>query len=91
MLLYCLRLAVVPALCIGLLASCNTGSTNGGSNTDLPAEIGAIMSKPRYASAKSEWNLVVMDAKTGEMIYALEPDRLSFTGSVRKLFPLVWP
>ena len=86
MLLHCLRVTTVPVLCISLLASCNGSSTDSGGNTSLPAEISAIMSKSRYASAKSQWTMVVMDARTGEVIYALEPDRLSFTGSVRKLF-----
>ena len=44
------------------------------------------MAKTRYASASSKWSLVVMDAKTGALVYALDPDRLAFTGSVRKLF-----
>ena len=52
----------------------------------VPADIAGIMAKPRYAAANSKWSLVVMDAKTGELVYALEPDRLSLTGSVRKLF-----
>ncbi len=42
------------------------------------------MHQPRYA--KASWSLLVTDLKTGHDIYALAPDRLAFTGSVRKLF-----
>jgi PBP4 family serine-type D-alanyl-D-alanine carboxypeptidase len=52
--------------------------------TTLPASISSIMQQPRYA--KASWNLLVSDLKTGKTIYELNPDRLAFTGSVRKLF-----
>jgi D-alanyl-D-alanine carboxypeptidase/D-alanyl-D-alanine-endopeptidase (penicillin-binding protein 4) len=44
----------------------------------------SVMAKPRYAHAS--WNLLVTDLATGKTVYALNPDRLAFTGSVRKLF-----
>jgi len=50
----------------------------------LPAAIWAIMDKPRYAGAR--WSLLVADVDSGRTIYALDPDRMSFTGSTRKLF-----
>ncbi|HEY4168505.1 MAG TPA: D-alanyl-D-alanine carboxypeptidase [Reyranella sp.] len=52
----------------------------------LPAAISDIMAKPRYAAAKSKWSLVVLDAQTGAPVYMQDPDRLSLTGSVRKMF-----
>jgi D-alanyl-D-alanine carboxypeptidase len=77
------RIAAAAA-CAFLLASC--GGSPGNGESGLPASIAAVMAKQRYIEAASKWSLVVMDAKTGEVVYALDPDRLSFTGSVRKLF-----
>lgn len=53
---------------------------------DLPADIKAIMAKPRYADAT--WSLLVTDVETGESFYALNADQLSLTGSTRKLFSI---
>jgi PBP4 family serine-type D-alanyl-D-alanine carboxypeptidase len=53
-------------------------------SASLPDAITAVMHKPRYAHAS--WSLLVTDLHTGETIYALDPNRLAFTGSVRKLF-----
>ncbi|PZR56942.1 MAG: peptidase S13 [Candidatus Eremiobacter antarcticus] len=50
----------------------------------LPTAMLSVMHKPRYAHAF--WNLLVTDLTTGKPVYALAPDRLAFTGSVRKLF-----
>ena len=50
----------------------------------LPDAVAAIMGKPRYAQAT--WSLLVADVASGEPLYALRPDDLAFTGSVRKLF-----
>jgi D-alanyl-D-alanine carboxypeptidase/D-alanyl-D-alanine-endopeptidase (penicillin-binding protein 4) len=63
------------------------GSTPPGTSVDasgLPAEIKAIMGKPRYKDAT--WSLLATDIETGESFYALNPDQMSFTGSTRKLF-----
>ena len=76
------RTALVAA-CSLVLVACGGGDDDA---AKLPVDIATIMAKPRYAAANSKWSLVVMDAKTGELVYALEPDRLSLTGSVRKLF-----
>lgn len=76
------RFPLVMALivsCAGLLAGC-------GGNAANPDPIAQIMNKPRYMEAKSRWSMVVMDAVTGEVIYAVQPDVLSLTGSVRKLY-----
>jgi PBP4 family serine-type D-alanyl-D-alanine carboxypeptidase len=51
---------------------------------ELPAAIRAIMDKPRYAEAR--WSLLVADVDSGRTLYALDPDRMAFTGSTRKLF-----
>ena len=77
--------AALVATCTLVLAACGGGS-DGGDAASLPTEIATLMAKPRYAGANSRWSLVVMDAKTGELVHSLAPDRLSLTGSVRKLF-----
>jgi D-alanyl-D-alanine carboxypeptidase len=64
--------------CCVLVASCGSG--------DDGDPIAQIMSKPRYASAKSQWSMVVMDANTGQVLDALDPDMLVLTASVRKLY-----
>ncbi len=62
-----------------------TGIGNGTvAKADPPAGINSIMHKPRYARAS--WNLLVTDLATGKTVYQLHPDRIAFTGSVRKLF-----
>lgn len=79
---------VVPLVAL-LLSSCGGGdsvASTASAVQALPKDITALMTKPRYTNANSKWSLVVMDAKTGELVYAVEPDRLSLTGSVRKLF-----
>jgi PBP4 family serine-type D-alanyl-D-alanine carboxypeptidase len=53
---------------------------------ELPGAIQAVMDKPRYEDAR--WSLLVADVKSGKTIYALDPDRMSLTGSTRKLFSL---
>ncbi|BFG81086.1 D-alanyl-D-alanine carboxypeptidase/D-alanyl-D-alanine-endopeptidase [Paraburkholderia terrae] len=64
--------------CCVLVASCGSG--------DDGDPIAQIMSKPRYTSAKSQWSMVVMDANTGQVLDALDPDMLVLTASVRKLY-----
>lgn len=51
----------------------------------VPAEITAVMKKDRYLDAGTRWGLIAMDTATGEVLTAVEPDQLSYTGSVRKL------
>jgi D-alanyl-D-alanine carboxypeptidase/D-alanyl-D-alanine-endopeptidase (penicillin-binding protein 4) len=65
-------------VCCMLVASCGSG--------DDGDPIAQIMSKPRYTSAKSQWSMVVMDANTGQVLDALDPDMLVLTASVRKLY-----
>jgi PBP4 family serine-type D-alanyl-D-alanine carboxypeptidase len=67
---------VAAALSILLLAVAPTQS--------LPRSVTAVMAQPRYA--QSSWYLLVGDLATGKPIYQLDPDRLAYTGSVRKLF-----
>ncbi len=50
----------------------------------IPDSIQQIMDKPLYANAN--WSLLVTDLETGETFYQLNPDKLSFTGSTRKIF-----
>lgn len=84
-------LAVVVALAL-VGAACSSGSSSGSSGTtvvasspsELPAGIADVMNKPRYADAT--WSLLVTDVDTGETFYSLNGDRLSYTGSTRKLF-----
>lgn len=73
----CLAALVLAASC-GFVAGCGSDITQD--------PITQIMDKSRYTSAKSQWSMIVMDATTGAVLYALQPDVLSFTGSVRKLF-----
>lgn len=50
----------------------------------LPRSIMNVMHKPRYVHAA--WNLLAADLATNETRYALDPELLAYTGSVRKLF-----
>lgn len=67
------------ALVLATLSAANPAAAN-----SLPPGILRVIHDPRYASAK--WNLLVTDLQTGKSVYGLAPDRLAFTGSVRKLF-----
>lgn len=73
-----LTVLLASVACCVLVASC--GSSDDGD------PIAQIMSKPRYTSAKSRWSMVVMDANTGQVLDALDPDMLVLTASVRKLY-----
>ena len=59
-------------------------ATTSVADSDLPGAMKAIMSKPRYREAT--WSLLVTDVETDESYYALNADRVSLTGSTRKLF-----
>jgi D-alanyl-D-alanine carboxypeptidase/D-alanyl-D-alanine-endopeptidase (penicillin-binding protein 4) len=59
-------------------------SSSAPSGSELPDEIRAIMDQPRYADAT--WSLLVKDVDSGQAFYAQNADRMSFTGSTRKLF-----
>jgi D-alanyl-D-alanine carboxypeptidase/D-alanyl-D-alanine-endopeptidase (penicillin-binding protein 4) len=72
---------------LAVLALIASSSFVAGCGSELSQDpIAQIMDKPRYTSAKSQWSMIVMDAGTGEVLYSLQPDVLSLTGSVRKLF-----
>ncbi|MFM0002340.1 D-alanyl-D-alanine carboxypeptidase [Paraburkholderia dipogonis] len=72
---------------LAVLALIASSSFVAGCGSELSQDpITQIMDKPRYTSAKSQWSMIVMDAGTGEVLYSLQPDVLSLTGSVRKLF-----
>lgn len=77
-----LRRGFAAVFSVAILATAFPGE--GGAATPLPQSITSVMRKPRYAHAK--WNLLVTDLKTGQTIYQLDPDRMAFTGSVRKLY-----
>ena len=83
-------LAGGSAVVLGLPAASRSSAWGQSSSDDcspsgsLPHAITAIMQKPRYAQAT--WNLLVVDVATGEALYALRPDEIAFTGSVRKLY-----
>jgi PBP4 family serine-type D-alanyl-D-alanine carboxypeptidase len=76
------------ALVVSLGAACSDDGGNSSSDADdrstLPASIQDIMDQPRYEDAT--WSLLVADVESGETFYSLNPDRMSFTGSTRKLF-----
>jgi D-alanyl-D-alanine carboxypeptidase/D-alanyl-D-alanine-endopeptidase (penicillin-binding protein 4) len=79
------RLAACAAVAVlAVLSACGGSGTGGGDGAALPERIREIMAKPRYEDAT--WSLLVADVETGETFYSLNPERLSFTGSTRKLF-----
>ena len=63
-----------------LLASVPAGATD----TEVPADIRAVIEAPRYEGATWGMRAVALDAD--EPLLATGPDTLFFTGSVRKLF-----
>src|SRR5680860_59535 len=78
--------ALALALVLGVACSDDGGDSSGDSDdsTSLPESIQEIMDQPRYEDAT--WSLLVADVESGETFYSLNPDRMSFTGSTRKLF-----
>ncbi len=84
-----LSLALLTAACSSNSTPQTTSKTTEPAATSvdasgLPAPIKAIMNKPQYKGAT--WSLLVKDLRTGKTFYPLNPDKLSFTGSTRKLF-----
>ncbi|MCC6313013.1 MAG: D-alanyl-D-alanine carboxypeptidase [Thermomicrobiales bacterium] len=70
---------------VGGAAAIGYSSRRGAASTaPLPDAIAAVMRKPRYVA--STWSILVADMETGEPVYALHPDQMALTGSVRKLF-----
>jgi D-alanyl-D-alanine carboxypeptidase len=78
------RTALLGLLGAALGAAAAPAHAAAAQEPEPPAAIKAIMDKPRYADAR--WSLLVADVKSGETLYALDPDRLSLSGSTRKLF-----
>jgi PBP4 family serine-type D-alanyl-D-alanine carboxypeptidase len=78
------RTALLGLLGAALGAAAAPAQATAAQEPEPPAAIKAIMDKPRYGDAR--WSLLVADVKSGETLYALEADRLSLSGSTRKLF-----
>jgi D-alanyl-D-alanine carboxypeptidase/D-alanyl-D-alanine-endopeptidase (penicillin-binding protein 4) len=51
---------------------------------DLTAKMDAILDGPDYAAAK--WGVLVVKAKTGETVYARNPEKMATPASVTKLY-----
>jgi D-alanyl-D-alanine carboxypeptidase len=79
-----LRYCVVVILLAAQSLSAGCAPQNAEVASPLPNGISSVMHKPAYAHAT--WNLLVTDLHNGKTVYELNPDRLAFTGSVRKLF-----
>jgi D-alanyl-D-alanine carboxypeptidase len=78
------RTAILGLVGAALAVAASPAQATAAQTPELPAAMRAIMEKPRYATAR--WSLLVADVRTGETVYALDPDQMSFTGSTRKLF-----
>src|SRR3712207_9379514 len=78
------RTAILGLVGVALGVAAASAPVTAAQTPELPAAMRAIMDKPRYASAR--WSMLVADVATGETVDALDPDRMSFTGSTRKLF-----
>ncbi|MBJ8344148.1 D-alanyl-D-alanine carboxypeptidase/D-alanyl-D-alanine-endopeptidase [Antrihabitans sp. YC2-6] len=76
--------AGVAALMTVAVAGCGSDSSSQPDPLVIPDDILAIMDGPRYQN--STWSLVVRDVETDEIFYELNADRMSLTGSTRKLF-----
>ncbi|MBJ8337708.1 D-alanyl-D-alanine carboxypeptidase [Antrihabitans sp. YC3-6] len=72
------------AVLAATVTACSDDVDPSSDTLDIPSEILAIMDGPRYSDAT--WSLLVTDVATGETFYDLNADRLSLTGSTRKLF-----
>ncbi|MBV9358394.1 MAG: D-alanyl-D-alanine carboxypeptidase [Chloroflexi bacterium] len=69
---------------LALLLMLGSGAPTQAASGQLPSSIASVMKQPRYAYATR--SLLAVDVRTGETFAELEPHRLAFTGSVRKLF-----
>ena len=77
-------LAIVMTIGVACSDDGGDSSSDSDDSTSLPASIQEIMDQPRYEDAT--WSLLVADVESGETFYSLNPDRMSLTGSTRKLF-----
>jgi len=71
----------VPGL---LVAAVALGGAPGLARADLPAEVSKIIDAPDYKHA--HWGLLVVDRKSGEVLYEHNPDKLFAPASTTKLF-----
>lgn len=68
-----------------LLALLTLGSTPSiRAADDLASKIEAVINAPEYQQAR--WGILVVDAKTGKTVYALNPERLFLPASTTKLY-----
>lgn len=74
-------LVMLVAACTGDDAGSGSSSAADGS---VPDAVVDVMERPRYED--SSWNLLVADVESGDEIWAIDADELSFTGSTRKVF-----
>jgi serine-type D-Ala-D-Ala carboxypeptidase/endopeptidase (penicillin-binding protein 4) len=51
---------------------------------DLAEKIKAVVDAPEYKTAR--WGILVLDAKSGKLVYELNPDKLMLPASVTKLY-----
>lgn len=73
------RLRALAVLAILLLAPANLSATDA-----LDARVEAVLKAPAYATG--HWGLLVVDAKTGAVVYEKNADQLFCPASVTKLF-----
>src|SRR5271166_4635930 len=72
------RVLLVSLLCVGLFAPVARGAD------DFAAKIDAVIDGPRYKQAR--WGVLIVDAKTGKIVYERDADRLFMPASVTKLY-----
>ncbi|HLJ96880.1 MAG TPA: D-alanyl-D-alanine carboxypeptidase/D-alanyl-D-alanine-endopeptidase [Gemmataceae bacterium] len=71
------RNTLVPCLVFLLLPCAGAGS-------DLATRIEAVISRAEYRPA--HWGILIVDAESGETVYAHDPDKLFFPASTTKLY-----
>jgi D-alanyl-D-alanine carboxypeptidase/D-alanyl-D-alanine-endopeptidase (penicillin-binding protein 4) len=77
----CVHALPLAALAITVLAS---GYANARADEELTARIDAIVNQPEYTH--SRWGILVVDAKSGQTVFARNPDMLCAPASVTKLY-----
>jgi serine-type D-Ala-D-Ala carboxypeptidase/endopeptidase (penicillin-binding protein 4) len=76
-----MRLLLMASLAFAGTAAFSAG---GKSANDLAARIDAVVANPEYTH--SRWGILVVDAESGETVYARNPDTLCAPASVTKLY-----
>lgn len=87
--MYKILTGLTVILFVNLILGCESIGDDSQAGSDsgplpIPDSIQEIMEKPRYSDAS--WSLLVTDLETGDTFYRLNPDKLSFSGSTRKIF-----